>query len=296
MNRQETIALWKRCETARATTLSAGHSEEQANAAAAEIWNSWALNLLDQQNQLKKTNQWAAEHVTSVNPWAAHRWYAHKDVGTNEATTDWLALASADFSNLRFAPKDLNAPARLVLEESSRELKVIDSAGSVNFSGFIFPSVVDFYSSEFLADVTFDRTTFHGTAGFRYTTFANFVTFYRSEFNGPAWFARMSFKEVAQFSLAHFRSIARFATVRFEDDALFQNTSFHEKAHFLQNLFCRRAVFEGANFKGEVNFQASKSESSFSLSGASFQKMPEFNQTTFQQAPDLDEVDFPRPA
>ena len=100
---------------------------------------------------------------------------------------------------------------------------------------------------------------------------------------------------MAQFSLANFRNIARFATVRFEDDALFQSTSFHGKAHFLQNLFCRRAVFEGANFEGEVNFQASKSESSFSLSGASFQKMPGFNQTTFQQAPDLDEVDFPRP-
>lgn len=295
MNREESVALWKRCEIVRTSALNAGASEDDAAETAAVIWNTWAQELLERQAHLKRTSQWAAEYITSVDPWTANKWYAYREVGTNEPTIEWLRQARADFSELRFTPKDLNAPARLVQEESTRELQVVDVAQLINFSGFIFPSVVDFFSSEFLADVSFRATTFRSTAGFRYTTFANFVSFSRSEFLGAAWFARMSFKEVALFSMANFRNLARFATVTFEDDALFQSTEFHDKAYFFQNNFVRRADFKEAVFKDDVYFQASKSESHFSLSGASFKKLPGFNQTSFQQAPDLDDVYFPRP-
>lgn len=46
MTRDETIALFQKCEQARADALAAGKPKEEAHEAAKAIWNDWADELL----------------------------------------------------------------------------------------------------------------------------------------------------------------------------------------------------------------------------------------------------------
>jgi hypothetical protein len=47
MTRDETIALWQKCEDARAAAQAEGKSEDEAHEAAKAIWNRWANGLRD---------------------------------------------------------------------------------------------------------------------------------------------------------------------------------------------------------------------------------------------------------
>jgi uncharacterized protein (UPF0335 family) len=57
MTRDETIALWQRCESARAAVLAEGRSGDEAHEAAKSVWNAWAnAHLRGIREELQKTN------------------------------------------------------------------------------------------------------------------------------------------------------------------------------------------------------------------------------------------------
>src|SRR5262249_38738364 len=55
MNRDETIALWQRCEDARETAAGEGRSREEAHKAAKAVWNAWAMGLVAKRNILENS-------------------------------------------------------------------------------------------------------------------------------------------------------------------------------------------------------------------------------------------------
>ena len=52
MTPEKTIALWQRCEEARAAELAAGKSFREAHEAAKRTWNDWALPLVERRDKL----------------------------------------------------------------------------------------------------------------------------------------------------------------------------------------------------------------------------------------------------
>ena len=295
MNQNETLSLWRECEVARDCALGEGKGEKEAHQAAAEKWNAWARDQLERREFLERTNKWAAEYCTAF-PWSAHDWYAHREVGQNQDTINWLNSARVDFSSLKFVPKDAEDLNISVDRDVSRRLNIVESRTVIDFSYFIFPSIVDFHYSEFTGHVLFKNVAFYDTAGFRRSTFRGFVNFENSVFYRSAWFSRVNFEEAGMFFAVTFKELARFAAVRFAHDAVFEKTCFESDAFFFQNVFDQRAVFEDATFAGNVSFHGSKSEGIFGLSRAVFKYMPAFSQIDFKQAPDLDSVIFPRPS
>ena len=289
MTRDETIALWKKCEEARAAGLSAGQTEEQAHEAAKAIWNAWAVALLAERTELVKSGLWSARALA----FQSIGTYAEREHGENNETTHWLENAVCDFSGFRFEPladADAKPSENKFFGKKDFSWFGSDVRRSPNFSGYIFPSDCDFWSAYLPGPVSFERAVFNGLAGFRRTTFENIVWFSGATFNQAAWFARTSFAGVADFREVTFRGWARFAGAKFEEVALFERARFKTRAWFVACSFAKRAAFDGSEFFGVTDFSAISVEKNLDMKGCSFLEPPGFHQSSFREAPDFDDV------
>ncbi len=97
MTRDETIALFVKCEEkraeVRAAALKKGKSKRQAagiaHIAARSVWNSWANEKLLEREKLINECKWRAGE-------------RYPGSGDNKETRFWMAGAMADFSQVRF--------------------------------------------------------------------------------------------------------------------------------------------------------------------------------------------------
>lgn len=257
MNREESIALWRRGEDA---------------------WNDWAKNMQRQKAHLETTGAWNGDGVSAQR--------------TSEALK-WIEAASVDLSGLRFSTRAQSGKN----EENSQlkpdvDVKIVVVEGDqIDFAGLMFPWEVrfddaqfhghaDFHLAEFYGEASFWRAQFHRNADFDYTQFSS-ASFSDAHFHGGAF-----------FNDAHFKN-ANFGAVQFHGDAVFSHAEFHGDAFFDSSSFESAAWFDNALFYSRAVFTAIKSGGAFDLGDAQFSKVPAFNQADFKQAPDLDKIRIP---
>jgi hypothetical protein len=230
MTQEEAIALWTRCEEARKTTFEAaleegrdrGDAYDLAHEAAKDVWNGWAAELLQRQEIMKRSGEWAVARDArgAMQP-------------QNQGTRAWFNEASVDFSRLQFRKAaSAQPPANPVLAVGSR----------ARFSGFVFPGAALFREAMFGVTVWFEGAIFHGRASFNEASFAV-----------EAWFERAEFSDVASFDEVEFASDGWFENVTFSGNASFLQANFKGYTTFSGATFA-----EGANFtaiSGERAFQ-----------------------------------------
>ena len=293
MTREETIALWKRCEDERARVIGEGAPLEEAHDAAKMVWNAWASQLLEDKNRLQSSGEWVA---VMPMPWS-EEWHAHRPEGKNDQTKIWLKKAYVDFSDYVFED-------------------------AVDFSGFVFPAEVKFGPSMaarrsspetvFKGSTTFDDAYFHETVQFGDAIFEQRASFERVNFSGPTRFSRARFYGSASFSRSIFVEEARFGGSEFKDVALFIGVVFESEARFYGGIL-RSAHFDGSIFRGPLLFEAAtfsfyasfqkcrfegvpaffygmSCQSAITFDGAYFEKVPDFSQANFAAAPRLDHI------
>ena len=294
MTRDETIALWEKCEQVRSIALQGGKSERDGHNDAKAVWNAWAVALLAERAELVKIVVWSAKTLELRGVGT----YAERERGENHETIAWLENAVCDFSGFRFdqpGDEDAERSEKIFFGKKDFGWFGSDARRCPNFSGYIFPSDCDFWSAHFAGPVSFEDAVFHGLAGFRRTTFENIVWFNGATFKQAAWFARTTFASVADFRDAIFDGWARFAGVRFEEAALFESTRFRRRAWFRGCSFAQMAVFDKSEFKSEADFSGISVEHAFDMRGASFFDPPAFRQSNFKEAPDFDDAQLRLP-
>ncbi len=209
MNRDETIALFERCEAARAAAkqaaLDEGKEEDEARVigheAAKAIWNGWAEELLAERAAMEADGLWAMEKkpLGPIEP-------------QNDKTCSWMAEAKVDFSCIHFLVMGAegteietgelnkeslseNMPVKLIFVEDS----------IVGFRGFKFPSEADFTSTTFSGNADFRRVIFTSGANFKEAMFKGYVSYENGAFSGYTSFHRATFSDDAEFSSTIFR-------------------------------------------------------------------------------------------
>jgi hypothetical protein len=189
MNQEQTIALWERCEDARAAALAAGKTEDEAHEIATAIWNGWASEMLARKADMKKAGTWAVERDVLGNLEAK-----------NEDTRRWMDEAEADFSGLGFLARAL-ADAEETQAGEEAQKKPGSSSGAVKpllfatdmalFVGWTFPGRAWFEGARFSGDAHFEAAQFSGDAQFG-----------GAQFSGQAWFGEAQFSGDAEFEEA----------------------------------------------------------------------------------------------
>jgi hypothetical protein len=276
MDQQETIALLERCELLKAgakeMALAAGKPETGARAigqeAARSAWNEWAQSRLAELNGLKKAGAWSVKRDGFGELEAR-----------NDETRIWLHAAKADFSGVRFVKRPKPNEVRLDLGDvSSRAATPAwDNAGVVgvlgddaDFSGFVFPGLADFSSTQFNVAVHFTEARFYGEGRFR-----------NARFSRPTWFDQAQLSGEAQFHRAQFTGPVWFRGARFQMSADFEKAEFTREAWFDEALFSDRARFGAAQFSGEVRFHKVEFSGSATFIQTEFANLSWFDQAQF---------------
>jgi hypothetical protein len=190
-----------------------------------------------------------------LQPRGTYRGYiAAQTAGGNAATREWLQEARANFSESVFETRP-------------------------NFGGFIFPGQAWFGARPerktrqvaiFNAGARFSEAVFHLDA-----VFDGFEV------------------KVVSFRDVEFRGIARFDECKFQGATWFLRARFLGEVWFGQSEFHGFANFTNATFNSDVSFSAARFEGAFILNEAVFDKLPDFTQTSFREAPRLDNVTLP---
>ncbi|MBO6807459.1 pentapeptide repeat-containing protein [Thalassospira sp.] len=229
MNQQETLALWKQGK---------------------ESWNSWALKMLAERQQLEDTGKWYLEEAE-----AGHR------VGGNQFTREWLGRARAIFST------------------SSNPLH---SAHNPDFISVEFPGDVIFDNAQFNGAVNFSHANIHGSASFRNAIFTGESTFSDVTFSGNGLFENAAFNENTRFEGAIFRRNAIFRKTKFRCYAAsFKSCHFKWSANFDESTFQNNAFFGNAVFEGTAIFNAASIGGLSSFRSAEFFSSSTFHETKF---------------
>jgi len=288
MTRDETVALFERCETARAEARAAALAEgkgewearEIAHQAAKAIWNGWAKGLLAERKALEETGRWAAEK----------HWAGYLEA-KNEDTRQWMEAAETSFLRCHFLVSG-EVASEEAKEESSSSGESVKSVylsnAAVDFSGFVFPGAARFHRATFSGDAWFGGATFRGVAGFDGSTFSGAALFNNAQF-AEAWFKEVKFNR-AEFARAKFVGKAVFESVHFSGNAFFTQTVFFKTADFSLAKFDQYAGFDAAEFHGAANFNAMRGDKAFAMADAVFKVVPDFIQAHFEEAPRLDNV------
>jgi hypothetical protein len=255
MTRDETIAFWQQCESARAAALAEGKSDEEAHEAARSIWNAWAERMLEGRRALEASCRFIAKKSDKYDDFVAA-----ETVSSDPATLAWMQAAMVNFS-------------RFVFEDQP------------NFGGFVFPGQAYFGDSGRV------RTA----AGRSLTTFAAGARFSEATFHMDAVFGWSEFNQMGGFRDAEFRGIARFNECTFHGTAWFFRAKFFDEVWFGQCRFSGYTTFSKASFGGVISFRAARCDGAFTLSEAVFAKLPGLVQTSFRETPRLDNVVLPAP-
>lgn len=255
MTRDETIALWQRCEDERAGALADGKSEDEAHEAAKSIWNVWAGRMLEGRRALEASCQFIAKKNDKYDDFVAA-----ETVSSDPATLAWMQAARVDFGGFVFERQ-------------------------ADFRGFVFPG------QAFFGDSGHNRTA----AGRCPTTFAAGARFSEAIFHMDAVFGWSEFNQSGGFRDAEFRGIARFNECKFLGTAWFFRARFFDDVWFGQCRFAGYTNFSKASFDGVTSFSAARCDGAFTLAEAVFAKLPDLVQTSFREAPRLDNLSLPAP-
>lgn len=181
-------------------------------------------------------------------------------------------------------------------------------SSDVDFGGVSFSKLANFNKVTFSGNATFFHAIFSGGATFmggatfskdvefRDATFSKNTAFDEATFYGLAEFVGVTFSEEARFFETTFSKMANFTRATFSEDAEFFGATFSEVVFFKQCIFNANANFKRAEFIEGVSFNASRSDGSFSLAGATFQNVPNFIQMSFREPARLDDLNVVQPA
>ncbi len=253
MTRDETIALWQRCEVARGAAFAEGKSEDQAHEAAKSIWNAWANEMLEARRTLETSGQFRTKRYDGYEGFVAPETF-----GECAATVGWMQVAQTNFN-------------RFVFEDRP------------NFGGFTFPGPALFGGSRYTREKTVRQPTVF-MAGCRFN---------EAVFHMDAVFGWSEFIQGAAFRDVEFRGIARFNECNFDGAAWFFRARFFDDVWFGQCKFGGYTNFSKARFDGVTSFAAARSDGAFTLGEAVFAKLPDLVQTSFRETPRLDNVSLP---
>lgn len=310
MNREETIALFDRCEAARAKALAEGLAagnkwhvaDDAAHEAAKAVWNGWAKAMLAERHALEAAGKFEIlDNILNT---------SYSQEALNEVTRAWMDAASADFSNYIFRVNPL--ADQQVPSSNVKSVCVADDI--IQFEGFIFPGEARFTGATFSGDASFAEALFWGDAGFEGAQFsgkavfagARFLSrarfgrvqisgdaqfgdaqFYRgtwfekAQFSGTAMFAGAGFSGAAEFGMAQFSSMAWFKMAEFSSAVEFHNAVFKGDAEFRQTKFSGDARFEGVQFSGVAAFTRAQFSSAVEFRNAVFRGDAEFRHVQF---------------
>lgn len=120
-----------------------------------------------------------------------------------------------------------------------------------------------------------------------------------AKFKGDAWFQKGTFSQKTEFGEATFSGKAGFEGRRFEgDETGFWGTKFEGEAWFVDTTFMgltwftlaefrKYTTFAGACFEQDAHFVGVSGQGFFTLEGATFALVPDFEQARFVEAPRL---------
>ncbi|MBI4723502.1 MAG: pentapeptide repeat-containing protein [Rhodomicrobium sp.] len=208
MTRDETIALFERCETARAEVLRDGRGSDAAHAAATKVWNTWAESMLTRKKKLQQRGNW---------------YLRMGDValaGQTQQTIDWLEDAHANFSGYVFKE-------------------------TADFRNFIFPGPTNFGFVCELIDNAIDQSNQKWSPRRMRGDFIRGIYAPGSDvqFLQDALFSDAEFLGPANFYGAEFCAGGDFQRAQFKDIAAFDNSTFFIRGDFDNALFAKTASF-----------------------------------------------------
>ena len=317
MTRDETIALWLKCEDARAAALADGKSDHESHAAAVVIWNVWADDLITTRQELEKAARFKTEMITRRR-W--HGWLPNDGVGAifpgNKDTADWHDKAKIDFSSFEFAHaanfQNFHFPGETIFARSTfKEHCSFENTvffHSTNFMHANFKQIIKFEGARFKSLTLFEMANFDKDTYFNNVTFEYKAWFSRSKFNKSGFFSRCSFHDETYFFMCRFGGAAWFEDSTFDAHATWARANFEFTANFrscrfrgntsptfVQTSFHEYTDFGACYFNEGADFQSAHAEKFFGLGDAKFSRLPKFNQANFKQAPDFDDVSYPLP-
>ena len=321
MTRDESIALFQECENtrakARAVALAEGRSESEAediaHNAAKDHWNAWANGLIAERNAMEEDGRWASE--------------VEKQAWLSRATVDF-SFCLFHSKNLISEKKDTEARAvaQKKAAKAKRNVESIQLNGvSACFDNFRFPWKALFSSACFTGDASFYRADFSGIAlfddsdffcfaDFSIANFSSAVSFDDATFTRKAYFLgatlggdaalkRAKFLENVSFSNAAFSRKVHFDNATFSRDAYFDDAIFSRNVFFCKSTFGPKgspyfrlatfeqiAQFDDAIFQGKADFTGVLVKRTFSIARATFERVPDFIQAHFEEAPRLDNM------
>ena len=188
MTRDETLALWARCEDARAKAKAAGADYDKAHEAAKAVWDAWAKPLLARRAEMEKAGTWKTRRAMygSIEP-------------SNSETTAYFTEALVDFSGNTF--QDV-----------------------ANFSGFNFPGEARFSVIRSNTPEPDKPAKFEETVWFEKATFSGDTIFEKAIFSGPAVFRNAAFSGIVTFEGAIFTEVAIFVAMKCQGGASFERS------------------------------------------------------------------------
>ncbi len=258
MDRDATIALFERCEAARARAKAAamaeGNAEDGARTiahdAAKGLWNGWAEAMLAEARALEAAGRWVAQR------------HSYGDLQPrNEDTRRWMEAAQVDFGRLRFVRRVVENEMRLDLGEMNTRPGAWQPVGAValeddliDFSGFIFPGAADLTEAHFTAPTHFEGSQFYGEARFRDAQFSRECLFDEVKFHADVQFEEAQFLSKTWFRATEFAGNADFEKAEFTREAWFDEAQFEGKARFGSAIFSGETWFHKARFANEARF------------------------------------------
>lgn len=196
----------------------------------------------------------------------------------------WADARSAEFKQLVKTGETLTPRhqegRRTWRNRQSTEIKEWLDRSRVDFSGITFQSksglvksvdTVSVDTASAFTSINFHGFQFPGEADFTETSFLTDVVFDHAKFVSHSW-----------FRAANFSGIAYFYDCQFNGNVWFTACHFEKEVNFVD-----------AHFGSETYFIGIKSLSFVNMTNTCFAVVPRFNQASFAEAPDFDNLEFP---
>lgn len=282
MDSNETARLWEECQRAKQSALCRGLSDDEAHSAAAARWNAWADSLAEERCSLEASGQWQTETDRKG------------DLrGANAVTADWLTRAKVDFGLIEF---QLTSTSGSTTPHTSYTLPpgvsvsaTLKAEGrAIDFRGFRFPGKAEFSLSVFSGWAWFEGASFDGPALFAGVRVLNWIGFESATFRGRADFHQADFFDHAVFTGSTFGTVARFDLATFHQLADFRGVEFLGDAGFFA-ITCERGLLFGATPSSAA------AEPENRRPATTFHHLPDFIQSSFREAPVLDNTNLRAP-
>ena len=252
---------------------------ESGGQAAMNHWNNWANERLIRRQKLMEAGDWEDYYDLSEE---ARRWYIDSDV---------------NFHRIAFVEDLINLNKVKKINKLNKKYDNIIICRSISFSEYVFPCNITLSNASFYSNVYFERSKFYGKANFHNSEFFKSAIFSISKFYKEANFESVKFMGIVDFVYVKFYGSIYFSFSEFRNIVKFglkikssNNTIFHNRAYFILCKFNSIATFDNVKFFGKVDFSVIQSKKGFSLHGARFAHVPDFNEATFHAPPVLDDV------